>query len=246
MLSSPRAEGGNTNPGQVSSPSHLIEMSHRVTLVTRHNITAYSSSPIQKGGKDWFWLRDHLFQFLDCAHKPPDPDSGLIFPQGLLPHPCFADFHSSQSHTLTSCTLTTAITPILHTPTVRSEAWSVSLSGLLLPSNVASSSHQPTVNESLSIDISWQRLNGLTAQRLQTKWTSAPVTNGKKMFRKWAAKGLRVFLIRCVLSLHFPMSAAYLLTYQVLVLDANAVPYWPPWVPCDWRTLSSAFWWEKK
>lgn len=107
-------------------------------------------------------------------------------------------------------------------------------------------SHQPTVNESLSIDISWQRLNGLTAQRLQTKWTPAPVTNGQKMFRKWAAKGLRVFLIRCVLSLHFPMSAAYLLTYQVLVLDANAVPYWPPWVPCDWRTLSSAFWWEKK
>lgn len=109
----------------------------------------------------------------------------------IFPHCAhFTDSRSSHEHMHTTRTLTTARRPILHTATVRSEAWSVSLSDFQFLSNISSSSHQPTVKESLYIDISWQRPNGLTvlAWTLESEINFCSRHTCSQMFIKWAVK----------------------------------------------------------
>lgn len=91
-------------------------------------------------------------------------------------------------------------------PTVRSEAWSVSLSGFQLLSNISSSSHRPTVKESLHIDISWQSLNCTVTQ--ETEITSNSRHRCPKIFRK--CSWLTVFYL-CIwlFSLFIQCSARY-------------------------------------
>lgn len=78
-------------------------------------------------------------------------------------------------------TPTPARIPILHTPTVRLEAPSVSLSGSRLLSNLLSSTRQPTAKERLHIDISQRGLNGL---RLFLHESETNLMS--RMFIKWA------------------------------------------------------------
>lgn len=122
--------------------------------------------------------------------------------------------------------------PILHMPTVRSEAWSVSLSGFQLLSNISSPSHRPTVKESLHIDISWQSLNCINSgDRNYLQFHTQMPQNIQK-----------VFLINCLLSLHLTIFTFYSMFCQIFMLDIYAEPCGPMWVMCDWGILSTVFW----
>ena len=103
------------------------------------NVNRRSNTLILKGKR----LHDHGLQALNCQQsdwkriKRSDPDTSItIFPGA----------RKSTLHAYTKCVLTTLCIPILHSPTVWSEAWSLSLSGFWFLSNISSTTHRPTVN----------------------------------------------------------------------------------------------------
>lgn len=104
-----------------------------------------------------------MLQALNYKHsdwkqvKCSDPDTSVRILHGS---------QISTPHTCTECALTTPRIPVLHTPTVWSEAWSLSLSGFWFLSNVSSSTHRPTVNCYFLTVTKLSRNTGMSAHRI--------------------------------------------------------------------------------